>query len=129
MSSSTRGLASTSGAALFVRYEGLMPFLQRISVGDDGAATTICPSCHSSRIEEGARNVSIGGLHISALAEKTLRGGHRCLTPSACSPCSIISEWAAEQITTIRSCMGASPAKCELGHHRLQPSFPNRREY
>lgn len=58
---------------LSVGYEGLMPFLQRISVGAEGAATTTCPSCHGSRIGEEARNVTIGGLHISALAEKTLR--------------------------------------------------------
>lgn len=58
---------------LSVGYEGLMPFLRRISVGAEGTGTTICLSCHGSRIGEDARNVTIGGLHISALAEKMLR--------------------------------------------------------
>ena len=58
---------------LSVGYEGLMPFLHRIGIGVEGIATTVCPSCHGSRIGQEARDVTVGGLHISALAEKTLR--------------------------------------------------------
>ncbi|MBB3132252.1 excinuclease ABC A subunit [Paenibacillus rhizosphaerae] len=57
---------------LSVGYEGLMPFLRRIQLGTDSKAKTICTSCHGARIGEEARQVTIAGLDISALAEKTL---------------------------------------------------------
>ncbi|BBH20272.1 excinuclease ABC subunit A [Paenibacillus baekrokdamisoli] len=58
---------------LSVGYEGLMPFLHRISIGAEGTGSSVCPSCHGSRIGREAQNVTIRGLHISALAEKTLK--------------------------------------------------------
>ncbi|KRE33965.1 hypothetical protein [Paenibacillus sp. Soil522] len=57
---------------LSVGYEGLMPFLHRIGAGAEGLGSSICPSCSGTRIGEEARNITIEGLNISTLAEKTL---------------------------------------------------------
>jgi excinuclease UvrABC ATPase subunit len=58
---------------LSVGYEGLMPFLRRIGAGAEGAGSTVCPSCNGTRLGEEARRITIEGLNISALAEKTLK--------------------------------------------------------
>ncbi|MFD1675053.1 excinuclease ABC subunit UvrA [Alicyclobacillus fodiniaquatilis] len=58
---------------LTVGYEGLIPFLHRITAGGEGSETTVCLACQGARIGDEARAVTIGGLHISALAGKTLR--------------------------------------------------------
>lgn len=58
---------------LSVGFEGLMPFLHRISIGAEGTVSSVCPSCNGSSIGQEAQYVTIGGLHISALAEKTLK--------------------------------------------------------
>lgn len=70
---SDKAQAAYLNGDLSVGHEGLMPFLHRISIGAEGTASSVCPSCHGSRIGQEARDVTIGGLHISALAEKTLK--------------------------------------------------------
>jgi excinuclease ABC A subunit len=58
---------------LSIGFEGLIPYLHRISAGSNGLHTDICPSCRGARIGEEAQMVTIGGLNISVLANKTLR--------------------------------------------------------
>ncbi|MFC3747008.1 excinuclease ABC subunit UvrA [Paenibacillus sp. GCM10012306] len=70
---SDKAKAAYLNGDLSAGYEGLMPFLHRISIGAEGGVSSVCPSCHGSRIGQEAQNVTIEGLHISALAEKTLK--------------------------------------------------------
>ncbi|WP_199613807.1 excinuclease ABC subunit UvrA [Paenibacillus alkalitolerans] len=58
---------------LSVGYEGLLPYLTRLGVGNETDGSTVCPSCRGSRIGEEARNITIQGMNISELAQLTLR--------------------------------------------------------